>query len=210
MKTMLYDWFGLNAWLFDAANGLFDGGFYRQMMLWVTELGDHHHFKYIVIVSALFLSARWLWRRMRGLGGDRMELRESIAHVVTLTMGYAMFGLIIGVLKTVVKLPRPFMVEEVRQHMRFLKEAYPPADEYYTSFPSGHAAVVAFLVVFLWPHLNAAGRIAALALAFIVCWSRLAIGMHFPADLVGGALIGAASAWFVGRYVRRMMRLETA
>jgi undecaprenyl-diphosphatase len=67
------------------------------------------------------------------------------------------------------------------------------------SFPSGHAfgAFVAFgLLVLLVPRRwkLVAGGIAALAV-LLVSYSRLALGVHYLSDVVGGWLLGAA--WLV-------------
>lgn len=67
----------------------------------------------------------------------------------------------------------------------------PPLDEY--SFPSGHtlhAVVFTTIAVEYFPDL-------ALALVPFVCLtalSRVALGLHYPSDVLGGALIGAAIA----------------
>ena len=31
--------------------------------------------------------------------------------------------------------------------------------------------------------------------ALLVAWSRIALGLHFPRDVLAGALLGAACAW---------------
>jgi membrane-associated phospholipid phosphatase len=68
------------------------------------------------------------------------------------------------------------------------------------SFPSGHtqAAVVGTALVLLvtLPYLRAALRAVAIAagvvIVVIVGFSRLALGVHFLSDVVGGVLVGAA------------------
>ncbi len=67
------------------------------------------------------------------------------------------------------------------------------------SFPSGHAAASfagALAIGHVWP-----GAAAALwALAVLISYSRIYVGVHYPIDVVGGALVGIAAAYFaVGR-----------
>lgn len=88
------------------------------------------------------------------------------------------------------------------------------------SFPSGHAgsatlAVAAVLLV-AWPALGTAQRAAAVACAVAVplvsAWTRLALGGHYPSDLVGGFLLGTAwvAAWapLLPLLARRLDRIE--
>ncbi|MGQ0467307.1 MAG: phosphatase PAP2 family protein [Sporichthyaceae bacterium] len=73
------------------------------------------------------------------------------------------------------------------------------------SFPSGHAGsatlAVAALLLVAWPALGPPARGLAVALALAVpmtsAWTRLALGGHYPSDLVGGFLLGTAwvAAW---------------
>ncbi len=59
------------------------------------------------------------------------------------------------------------------------------------SFPSGHTTAsfaLATAVAIRWP---AAGRIA-FALAALVGLSRVAVGMHYPSDVLAGALVGVS------------------
>jgi undecaprenyl-diphosphatase len=59
------------------------------------------------------------------------------------------------------------------------------------SFPSGHAAGVfafAAFVALRWPRWGA----PALAFAALVAASRVVLGVHYPSDVLAGALLGAA------------------
>jgi undecaprenyl-diphosphatase len=69
------------------------------------------------------------------------------------------------------------------------------------AYPSGHA-VTAVVVYALWGGLLLAGgrgrplrAVAGVALAAWaagICWSRIALGAHWPTDVLGGCLLGAA------------------
>jgi membrane-associated phospholipid phosphatase len=60
------------------------------------------------------------------------------------------------------------------------------------SFPSGHTAQIFFLATLLSYRFSpGAGGIAALcALAALVGYSRMYIGVHYPRDVIGGAVLG--------------------
>lgn len=98
--------------------------------------------------------------------------------------------LVNDVLKIAFHLPRPFW-DGVDPSLTPL---YAGAIERSFGFPSGHAQG-AFLI---WPFLALRSGNArkwmpfALALAICIALSRLILGVHWPLDVVGGALIGAA------------------
>ncbi len=62
------------------------------------------------------------------------------------------------------------------------------------SFPSGHSqtvfAVATALVVLLGLRF-----VPAFGVALLVGYSRIYVGAHFPADVLGGALVGALGSW---------------
>ena len=70
------------------------------------------------------------------------------------------------------------------------------------SFPSGHAttafAAAAVMAIFV-PRGQIAFFIAALAISF----SRVASGVHFPSDVLGGMVLGMALAIALARYFAR-------
>lgn len=71
-------------------------------------------------------------------------------------------------------------------------------------FPSMHAsASFAFAVSLLMARSGWPG-VAVLATAFMVAWSRLFLGLHFPSDVLAGALLGTLVAMAVGLCLRRL------
>jgi undecaprenyl-diphosphatase len=59
------------------------------------------------------------------------------------------------------------------------------------SFPSGHAYTAFLIAVLLGAFLDKRYRMIGYALAFIVCISRIQLGVHYPSDVIAGAILGA-------------------
>jgi len=68
------------------------------------------------------------------------------------------------------------------------------------SFPSGHTCG-AFLLAALTTEFYAALTLPMYLWASAVGLSRVVLGVHFPSDIVAGALLGSGIAWFVNGYV---------
>jgi undecaprenyl-diphosphatase len=63
------------------------------------------------------------------------------------------------------------------------------------SFPSGHASnTMAMLLLIAMLTRRSWAVAAALGLAFAVGWSRVALGVHWPTDVLGGWMLGAGIA----------------
>lgn len=86
-------------------------------------------------------------------------------------------------------LPRPFV-----SGLGHLWLAHSPSP----SFPSSHASVAMALGVVGWlsaPH--ALGGALLLAVGVLISWSRVALGLHFPVDVLAAGLLATVVAWIV-------------
>lgn len=66
-----------------------------------------------------------------------------------------------------------------------------PQREWYTSFPSGHAIFLFSLATSVWFENKKAGAIL-FGIAALVGVGRVAAGVHWPTDIIGGAALGIA------------------
>ena len=122
---------------------------------------------WIVIGGVLALA----WRAPATGGAWRAVLAVWLALVVTN-----------DVVKPIVARPRPFEANSA-------VSASSPLRPISSSFPSGHAASAvagAYALALVWPR----GRRVLWTLAALVAVSRLYLGVHYPLDVVAGALLG--------------------
>jgi undecaprenyl-diphosphatase len=85
--------------------------------------------------------------------------------------------------------PRPYETHRASDHLLSVPSPDP-------SFPSDHAAA-AFAIAFAVLAISRRGGLAFLAAATLIGLSRIALGMHYPSDVVAGALVGWAAAMLV-------------
>jgi membrane-associated phospholipid phosphatase len=69
------------------------------------------------------------------------------------------------------------------------------------SFPSGHAAT-AFAFATGVGHVSPSAAVPLRALAALIAYSRVHTGVHYPADVLAGSLLGAALAQLVTNRLR--------
>ena len=101
------------------------------------------------------------------------------------------------ILKPLVGRIRPFAVNTAVELL-----TAPPAD---ASFPSGHTAASFAAVFALWASGSPLWKPAAV-LASVIAFSRLYLYVHWPTDVLGGILVGAAAGWAGARLADALRR----
>lgn len=171
LRHWVYDWGGLNT----------------QLMLWINRSMSADWIGLARLLSAI--GSYW-GAPLLGLAllGWRAVKRSETAALAPFRFGVGVFVaiLIAWTAKAAFALPRPS--DLYANDMAWVLGA---PDSLYT-FPSGHAVYTAAVVASLWPLGPWAFRLLLLALAPAVGWSRVALGAHFPADVVAGFLLGSA------------------
>lgn len=105
---------------------------------------------------------------------------------------------ITGLLKYTIQRERPFVTYPDINHIT-------PEDSY--SFPSGHtstAFALATSVTIAYPKWYVATP--AYLWASSAAYSRMHFGVHYPSDVIAGALIGSGSAWLCYQLNKRLLQ----
>lgn len=134
----------------------------------------------LIVIAPLAVMALWLWGSDQQLKTQRtLVLKTGIALAYALTISWCIGNLFPHA--------RPFVVGLGHQ---FLSHA--PDD----SYPSDHGtAIFTFAIAFLCWHRVWSGAIL-MGISIAIAWSRIYLGVHWPADMVGGLLVGALSCLF--------------
>jgi len=152
---------------------------------------------YINVSEALFVATLALVFLLAN--GERLRAWRRAALAAVLSAGVA---LAIGkVISELVDRARPFVVDPHGVHL-FSGHAADPG------FPSDHATGAFAVAMAIWLRNRVAGTVALIAAA-VLSIGRVAIGVHFPSDVLAGAVLGclAALALFAGPLRRRIDRL---
>ena len=144
------------------------------------------------LLGVLLLLAAFTVKRLREEHWYEMPLKAMIAGAI----GYAI-RIAVGAL---VARPRPFVgLQDVNALV------LTDMEEAYRSFPSGHATL-AFAIAFIVYKQDRDWGIAFLILAAIVAIGRVFTGVHYPVDVVAGAVVGIGSGWLVNWFERKEWR----
>jgi|tagenome__1003787_1003787.scaffolds.fasta_scaffold20723823_2 undecaprenyl-diphosphatase len=131
---------------------------------------------FVLLLGALFL-ARGKWRSRNARHG---VVAAALSAGLALTLA--------KVISDAVARPRPFVAHPESAHL-FIKHA---ADY---GFPSDHAAGAFAIAVALLLRHRPAGLLA-LAMAVAISIGRVMVGVHYPSDVLAGAVLGTICALF--------------
>lgn len=136
---------------------------------------------YAIWLVPLALLSCWLW-------GNAENRRAAVA---TTLAGFLALG-IAQVIALSIYHPRPFAVDLGVQLMPHIPDS---------SFPSDHGTLLAAVAAGFLLHRSTRGLGLAFAMLWLpVAWSRIYLGVHFPADMIGGFVVGCCSAVGVRRF----------
>lgn len=180
-----------------------------KLLLWISGLAGKFTLldsamrvvvnDYFIPVS-LSLALLGLW-----FGGQNTSRREYNQRAVLCA------AISIGITSAIVKIlnlfyfePRPFTInpELLPTVQRIF---YPPHD---SSFPSNAAAIAFAIATAVWLANRRVG-VFLFILAFLMSFARVYAGVHYPLDIIGGAVIGALTSYLIFKALHLLEPLPT-
>ncbi len=166
MLDALYSNDGVNVILFYIINGL-QSPLFQKCMLFASIIG-----KYTMFPLYLAAIAAYAWKTGR-------NVKQILFPII---IAYIVYALWVTGLKHLLHMPRPFVI--LPHGTVFITNSIRNAESPYASLPSGHAAYTMTLLVSLWPLLGRTVRSLGILFVMWVGISRIALGVHFPSDIL--------------------------
>ena len=141
-----------------------------KIMIFITSLGDKGMIWILATVLLLI---------------PKKTRKAGMVSAVAL-LGSLLFNNML--IKNIVQRPRPYVTLED------LRIIIPRPSEY--SFPSGHSSSSFAAAVSFYRLLPKKLGIPAIVLAGLIAFSRLYVGVHYPTDVLAGALMGIVLSYF--------------
>jgi len=146
------------------ANGWWSSSFLDQILPWLTYLGSHFAVIFFILLSWILI-----------------KQRKFLHYLILL---YAVQSAVIYGFKFSIQRQRPLLFLEMAS-----KFSGGPGEILDPSFPSAHAAFSFMMAVLLSNWFPRYRTIFYIAAGFIG-WTRIYLALHYPTDVIAGALLG--------------------
>ena len=163
----------IDKWLFGLINGQFVNSFFDKFFPYITQIKN---WQILFIVLALWL----LWK-----GGKKGRITIIVLGITILAADQISSTF----LKNLVERLRP--CNDITMTVRLLVDCGPGF-----SFPSSHA-VNTFAAAFVLSRFYHENRYVFYTIAGLISYSRVYVGVHYPADIIAGALLGIIIAYLI-------------
>ena len=193
-KEILYEWNGLNSFFFKKINQTFGNEILDPIWIFIGFFAEYSNFSYIILLFCLYVLFI-LYRNKNNRKKTQTIIFNSTEMLASVGMSLLLLYFIVFYFaKNYFHFARPFVIFGL-ENIHVIKQIASLANPY-KSFPSGHSALVSILASIAWFYLRSAGRKVCIFVVLCAAISRIAAGVHFPADVMGGIIIGVFIALF--------------
>jgi membrane-associated phospholipid phosphatase len=162
----------------DLANGFFDAvmPFIRESNLWVPL------YLFMLVFAAINFGKRgWLW-------------------MVFVICTVALCDLVSShLIKEFIFRTRPCQNPDLASRIRILVNYCPHSSSFTSSHATNHFGLAMFFVITLRPYTSAWINLF-FAWAAIICFAQVYVGVHYPADVISGGILGCAIGYIIALF----------
>ncbi|HSI20518.1 MAG TPA: phosphatase PAP2 family protein [Verrucomicrobiae bacterium] len=169
----------------------------RELALWA---GDNVWSSFATVLIAEFLivipilTVYILWRRPEPLSHKHGNQKAALMAVLVVVFGLAFKA----VLNFMLFRERPFVTHPELANLPLHVD---PA-----SFPSGHTLITFAIAFSIWHSgMHRLGK-WLLFLSLLIALSRIAAGVHYPTDILGGIVVAYCASWYLHREASSIRR----
>lgn len=171
----------------------------KDLFLWLNNMGNLQWDGFW-----LFITYKWnfvslaLYATLLGLSYKYYGLKKTLLVLVTMAILILTTDQLANFFKYGVQRLRPCHDSEVNSLMRLVKESCGGKFGYFSAHAANSFAVALFFTFLLKSKLRYIG-IFLMFWAFVVAYSRIYIGVHFPLDVLTGIGIGLILSWLFAK-----------
>lgn len=112
------------------------------------------------------------------------------------------------IIKPLIARARPCVDVDFASKVRLLLPHCPGGFSFTSSHACNHFGIALFFITTLSQYLNK-WKYLFLIWACVVCYSQIYVGVHYPIDVIFGALIGTIIGKFTGQYCLSKLKIKT-
>ena len=153
----------------------------------------------VMIIAELFIlipfvSLLVLWRRPEPISHRHGNQKAALLAVMTMVLALAIKAL----LNFLINRPRPYITHIDLAHLPLHVDS--------ASFPSGHTLITFAIAFSLWH--SGLHKLATwlLIISSLIAVSRVAAGVHYPSDILGGIVVAFVASLYLHREASSIKR----
>lgn len=193
MKEVFYDWLGYNTEIFYFLNHVSNAWVFPQFLRCLSWFFNIENFA-VYYMTLCGLGYQHVFARskvkLNTLPAEAVVRKDDFwliyNRLVYIGICYAVFGLTYAALKFSVNLPRPFCSLPIGTFETIIDTTN---ERCMSSFPSSHAGLALMATLLAWRYLGTCGRLCAIVVTLMAALARVALAMHYPADVLYSYLI---------------------